>query len=170
VAKDDAKRASYTRAKAQAELTDAQLVFREHIEAAAERIADQLEDTRGVTPELGFLDDVLDVLEAVGHAVERLVEDIFTLEGPVIVIGDCGITLAICGPILVEAGEGFEGIERSVTGASKPGQTSAEQLLAGRQALLARRDRGRKRLTEIVQAIRGPETVSGEEDGNSSGE
>jgi hypothetical protein len=170
VARDDARRALYVRAKARAQLADARLVFREEIEAAAKRIAEQLDGTRVEAAEFGFLDDVLDVLEAVGHAVERLVEDIFTIEGPVLDIqGDCGVTLDICGPyvtVFVEVGGGS--IERPVTGAKKPGQTSAEQLLAVRQTLLEGRDRGRKRLREILEAIRAHEAMRREERGGPS--
>lgn len=169
MARDDPRRALYVRAKAQAQLADARLVFRKEIEAAAERIAGQLDSTRVETAEFGFLDDVLDALEAVGHAVERLVEDIFTIEGPVLDLqGDCGVTFEICGPtdvtrIIEVVGGGS--IERPLTGAEKPGQISAEQLLAARQTLLKGRERGRKRLKEIVEAIRAHEAMRREERG-----
>jgi hypothetical protein len=172
VARDDARRAFYVRAKAKAQLADGRLVFRKEIEAAAERIAQQLAGRRVEVAELGFLDGVLDVLEAVGHAVERLVEDIFTIEGPVLDT-DCGITLGICGPqyvtvMIEEVGGGS--IEQPVTGATKPGQTSAEQLLAARRTLLEDRDRGRKRLREILEAIRAHEAMRRAESGGPNDE
>lgn len=158
----------YVQAKAQAQLADARLIFRREIEAAAERIASELDGMRVEAPELGLLDGVLDVVEAIGRAVERVVEDIFTIEGPVL---DVQTDVCITTPdivtvvsndlyeIVADAGLGSGSIERAIEGGKKPGQVSAEQLLAARRALIEGRDRGRKRLREIVEAIRAHEAM-----------
>jgi hypothetical protein len=147
--KEDARRARDVQGKAAARLADAQLVIRKEVEAAATRIADQLGGSRaGMTGELGFLDDVVNLWNEAGEAVERVI--VQAVHDLTELLDDYAIVWDYAG-LLGESGA----LDQRVAGEAKPDGASAERLLAAREALLERRDRGRRRITEIAEAIRG---------------
>jgi vacuolar-type H+-ATPase subunit E/Vma4 len=153
MAQGDARKARYLKGKATARAVDAQLVIRKEIEAAAQRIADQLGGIR-VGGELGFLDDVVDLIDDVGDVAEEIIVHVTNDYNELTEITEriAEATPALT-PVLVFFGVAGP-IEQPLTGTSKPNEASAEQLLAARQALLEARDRGRARLKELADSVR----------------
>lgn len=151
--KDNERRARYLRGKALARAADGPVVFHREIEAAAARIAEELASRPSSAPELGFWDDVLDVVHAVGDVTEEILNHVAGATEEITHITE-QLTeeswVTVLTAVLFEAAA----LEQQVGGASKPEQASAEELLAARQALLAARDRQRKLIAEMVEIVR----------------
>jgi hypothetical protein len=151
--RENERRARYIRGKALATAADGPAVFHREIEAAAARISEELANRPSSAPELGFWDDVLDVLDAVGDVTEEILAHVAGATEEITHITEelteeSWVTLITA--VLFESGA----LEQQVEGASKPHQASAEELLAARQALLAARDRQRRRIAEIMEIVR----------------
>jgi hypothetical protein len=151
--KDDERRARYVRGKALATAADGPVVFHREIEAAAARIAEELANRPSSTPELGFWDDIVDVIDAVGDVTEEILNHVAGATEEITHITE-QLTeeswVTVLTAVLFEAAA----LEQQVEGASKPHQASAEDLLAARQALLTARDRQRKLIAEMVETVR----------------
>jgi hypothetical protein len=151
--RDTERRARYVRGKALATAADGAVVFHREIEAAAARIAEELANRPSSTPELGFWDDIVDVVNAVGDVTEEILAHVAGATEEITHITE-QLTeeswVTVLTAVLFEAAA----LEQQVEGASKPHQASAEQLLAARQALLTARDRQRKLVAEMVEIVR----------------
>lgn len=151
--KDNERRARYVRGKALATAADGPIVFHREIEAAAERIAEQLANRPSSAPELGFWDDIVDIIDAVGDVTEEVLNHIAGATEEITELTE-QLTeeswVTVITVVLFEAAA----LEQQVKGASKPHEASAEELLAARQALLAARDRQRKLIAEMVEIVR----------------
>jgi len=151
--KDNERRARYLRGKALATAADGPVVFHREIEAAAARIAEELANRPSSAPELGFWDDILDVIDRVGEVTEEILAHIAGATEEITEITE-QLTEESWVTVLTVVLFETAALEQRVEGASKPHQASAEELLAVRQGLLAARDRQRTLIAEMVKIVR----------------